>query len=82
MKKELTVQEGERAVKTLNNAIKWIIEESSENICPICVYYDRNMTADEIEELDRLGICCRQQAEYGKRACYDGVKAHFANAKK
>ena len=81
MHKEVTVEDGARVVKAFNKCIKWIVEESCEDICQLCVYYDKDISAEELDELEKRGICCRQQAEYGKRACYDGLKAYFERVK-
>lgn len=63
-------------VKTLQAAVDWIVNESSDDICQICAYYNAAAQAAELDKDENIEPCfyCRTN---GKTACRNGIIEHF-----
>ena len=58
-------------IKTLDKVVDWIVNESCEDTCQICAYYeDFSCVDDDIEP-------CPYKRNNGKKACRTGIISYF-----
>ena len=63
-------------VKTLHKVCDWIVNESCEDICQICKYYDAMAQGIELDDNENQE-CCVFRRTNGKVACRNGIIEYF-----
>lgn len=63
-------------VKTLHKAVDWIVNESCEDICQICAYYNEESMAKAYDEDEDKEPCIYKRTN-GCVACRNGIIEHF-----